>query len=624
MTTAAAWLLGALSLVAAARGDVRAHVAIGSAGPAPVGLAVLFDDDDDDEDGVRDARQNRDVPGDDLLWVEVRTRGPGWVRARGGVRLVVDGRPTAAVRLSRGGRHLLAVQGIEPSRTADHARLVVEDGARRMQVGLTVVAVRWESGAGPLDPSRAAVRVSRAIPSLASLAAGASVEAPAGDADDVRLELVDPSTSEAGRAIVLRVRDPASGRVRGERTIALHLADPNGTWRSPWLRLVTDDVDASAPGVSDRVLRVALRDEVRAVVPGVPGAASIRVGRPGREGGPDAAMLATLRVRVLRRWPGGPPVIGADEAAALRLAREQVRIANEVWAQCAIGFGAPERADVAVVDPPPAALVSIGDGDGLPAYGGGVVRMRVGGRPIEPVTTRAGASPLETAVAIARALRRAGAAATVVRVPRIERAAGPSADVVVRDRTGRPLPVERDGDAPWSTDARQRVEVHAVDLSDGLLEFDNGTAVAGSPEERALVAFVADDDPRTLDVIVVDRFMHGTRQGEAFIAADGGSITNVVILDRNGIHQQRQAWTQSHEIGHVLIDHPFHPDDVGPDRPHLLMDSDSSLGLVTGPKRLERAECARARHRSAALLFRRPDPAAVPFENARGSWGVRA
>ena len=54
----------------------------------------------------------------------------------------------------------------------------------------------------------------------------------------------------------------------------------------------------------------------------------------------------------------------------------------------------------------------------------------------------------------------------------------------------------------------------------------------------------------------------------------------------------------AHEIGHVLLNQPLHPDNVGPDRPYLLMDSDNNRGTVNGPKRLDAADCQRVRHES--------------------------
>ena len=124
------------------------------------------------------------------------------------------------------------------------------------------------------------------------------------------------------------------------------------------------------------------------------------------------------------------------------------------------------------------------------------------------------------------------------------------------------------------------------------------TALAGTLEERTLIKAIADDDPTTVDLLLINRFSSGARQGEAFIESDAGSIVNTLILDRNGIRQQRAAWTVAHELGHVLLDQPFHPDNTGPDRPWLLMDADSSLGLITGPKRITWDECHRARARS--------------------------
>ena len=128
-------------------------------------------------------------------------------------------------------------------------------------------------------------------------------------------------------------------------------------------------------------------------------------------------------------------------------------------------------------------------------------------------------------------------------------------------------------------------------------------------------------DSCALDLGFSQGFLERTRQGEAFIEADGNAVVNAVILDRNGVRQEREAWTQSHEIGHVLLDQPFHPDNVGPDRPWLLMDADSSQGLVTGPKRLSADECHRVRARSGALavpallgrLDPRPSPPTGPF-----------
>ncbi|MFW6066882.1 MAG: hypothetical protein ACOC97_00975 [Myxococcota bacterium] len=464
----------------------------------------------------------------------------------------------------------------------------------------------------PLDPDRDALGVSRAVTNDATLPRRPAPDGTSPDPENFRIEVRDGTQREG--TVELHSVNPGTGEARAVLEEVPLVATGDGMLRSPWLRLVGDDIDARAPGVEHRVLRVALRDEVRARYEPASGPAreaSMPVGRPGAEGGQRAALRGRLRVRVLRLWPDGPPVVGADDAEARRIARRQVDIANEIWLQCFIGFGPPEEADVEVVDPPPPALVSVGDGDGLPAAGDGKIRLRVDGRPVGPVRTRAGDPPVVTALRVADALRQRGMDARVTENLATEAGAGRSADVLVRRKDGRLAALAPDGSHALGTDSRQSVQIGEVDLVDGLREFRNTDAGTGTLEERTLLKALMDDDPRTIDVFVVSGFSSGTRQGEAFIEHSGGAVVGAVLLDRNGLRHQRAAWTQAHELGHVLLDDPYHPDNVGPDRPWLLMDADTSLPRVTGPKRLTPRECRRARRRSGpdaipALLV--PDP----------------
>jgi hypothetical protein len=177
-----------------------------------------------------------------------------------------------------------------------------------------------------------------------------------------------------------------------------------------------------------------------------------------------------------------------------------------------------------------------------------------------------------------------------------------SADVQARDAQGRWLAFEPvSASAALSSDRRQRLSLGAVDLRDGLEEFQNMNSASGTLEERTLMKSLADDDATTIELVVVNRFTRQTRIGEAFVEGDGGSILNALFLDRTGLSAQREAWTQSHEVGHIVLDQPWHPDNLGPDRPWLLMDADASLAAVNGPKRLTLAECARIRHESGPL-----------------------
>ncbi len=578
-------------------------VSVGGAAPDPSRpVVVVADLDDDDEDGVADALEEADVPTTGLL--ELSVRGPAELTAIGPVRLLAGSSPVSgALALPASARpHVVHVQGVRVSRGGEEAAVVVRAGGATSRIPLAVVGLAFLDGANrPIDPTTRAVGLSHEITNAASLPRRAAWDGRSGDPDDLRIELTDGRVEGNEVRVTVEVAGP-DGLARSSRPVVLRRRRAGQSFRSDFLRLVGDEMDQQAPGVGEHVLRVALRDFVRVRHPerGAAASQSVRVGRPGREDGPAAARRGRLRVRVLRASPGGMPVVGGTEPTALAIGRRQVAIANEIWLQCYASFGDPDAADVRVVDPPPPALVSVADRDGLPARGGGVIRLRVGGRPIAPVTTRPGAPPVQTALDLAAAIGAVGFGARVTENPRNENGAGRSADVVVRDASGAPVAVTADDGAPLGTDAQQSVRIGAVDLSDGLQEFDNMTASAGTLEERTLVKLLGDDDPSTVDVFVINHFTGGTRQGEAFIEADGGAIVNTVILDRNGVRQEREAWTQSHELGHVLLNQPYHPDNVGPDRPWLLMDADSSLGLVTGPKRLSWDECHRARVESGA------------------------
>jgi hypothetical protein len=303
-------------------------------------------------------------------------------------------------------------------------------------------------------------------------------------------------------------------------------------------------------------------------------------------------------------------VIGRDDRDALAQMRKQLSAANEIWLQCNLSFGDPAEASMEIVSPPPPTLLSISNEDGLPARGGGELRFRVSGRSIGPIVTLAGARPLETAQAIVHELHTRGFYATASENLPTRSGAGGSADVLVHAADGSLVHIDAEPGQALSTDARQSLVIGAVDLGDGLQEFDNMTAQVGSLEERTLIKALRDDDPRSIDLFVVNQFTGATRQGEAFIADPEGAITNVVLIDRNGLKHAPLAWTLAHELGHVLMDDPLHPDNVGPDRPWLLMDADSGRGTVDGPKRLRSQDCQRLRNAAREAHF----PLLVPFD----------
>jgi hypothetical protein len=560
-------------------------------------VRMAMDGDDDDANGVTDAVDALPLGSDELLGLKIRGGSAAHVRVSAGLRLVTSTGTSTATTLSS---DPIFLQATAPSREVGDMQLVVEHSGKSVVVPITVLRVSFVDGLGHvIDPSRDSLAISRRITHDASLPR--EPFAASDDVDNFRVEVEDPSLPDA--EYVWLSTDSGSGVHGVLRHVPLAREGGSKVLRSPLLRLVADATDSSAPEVRDRLLIARLRDRVHV---GIGGGTQrigqdVRVSRPGKDGGRNAALRGKLRMHVLRFAAGEAPVVGDGEPEAVNLAREQIEIANEIWAQCAIDFGAPEDAEVEILDPPPPALLAIADVDGMLAAGDGEISFVANGVTIGPVKTRRGASPEATALSVALALRARGFRADISVNPRTEQGSGPSADIVVRDAEGELVTLSAKG--VISSDKRQRADIGRVDLSDGIQEFDNMLAATGTLEERSLVKLVGDADATTIDVIVVNRFVNPQRQGEAFIEADGSAMANTLIVDRNAVRFQRQAWVQAHELGHVLLDEAFHPDNVGSDRPWLLMDADARQGRVTGPKRLSDDECSKARRRSGPSAY---------------------
>jgi hypothetical protein len=579
---------------------------VGPTGPVSSrdGLTLRVDDDDDDDDGQLDFEQSSAVPIDDM--VAVRLEGPAAdpleLSVSGGLRLLVDGRPVVGGRLSLTASALpreVWLQAVSASGATPAATLRIEAGAETVEIPVHVFELRLLDAVNqPIDPRRASLVVSLRVTNDRSLPRGRAPGLTSPDPDNFRVELRDSRITRNRVEVVLQSLDPASGQARDEQPLLLTRFAPGEPLRSRFVRLVADAVDEHAAGVADQLLRVAVRDRVR-VRRGSDVAASghhdLRVGRPGDDLSERAALRLRSRVVVLRTAPGGPPVIGHDDLSARDLVRAQIAVSNQIWSQCQITFGPPAETAIEIADPPGPALLSVADGDGLPAAGDGSMLFLANATPVGPVPTLRGARPVDSALRLKAALEAAGFFARVTVNPRSSFGADSSADLLVTTRDGSPARLQPVAGRPLGSDSRQSLRIGGVELGDGLDEFDNMTARSGTLEERALLKSLMDDDPSSVDIVIVNRFARGSRQGEAFIEASQGSIANAVILDRNGLSQVASAWTLAHEVGHVLLDEPLHPDNVGPDQPWLLMDSDSSRGTVLGPKRLTRRECLRVR-----------------------------
>jgi hypothetical protein len=455
----------------------------------------------------------------------------------------------------------------------------------------------------PLVGAKAALHVSTFVTNGPTLPAANDYAGKSRGVSDLRVQVDDPRAAP-GAFATLESRT-ASGVLRAKLQLPLTRPGPGLPLRSAYVRLVADEVDGHARGAESRTLRVALRDQVR--VRYLSGERAIErtlpVGLSGDRDDAESARRANVVVHILRVSPEGDAVIGQDDTSALSVMRQQLSAANEIWLQCNLSFGDPTEVSMEVVAPPPATMLAVANEDGLPARGGGEMRFRVDGQSIGPITTLAGAKPAATALLIAEAVRKHGYFAKVSENLATRAGAGPSADVLIRKKSGELVNLSADETGPLSSDARQSLQIGGVDLGDGLQEFDNTTAQVGSLEERTLLKALSDDDPHSIDIFVVNQFTAATRQGEAFIADPAGPITNSVVIDRNGLRHAPLAWTLAHELGHVLMNDPLHPDNVGPDRPWLLMDADSGRGTVDGPKRLRAADCQRMRETSRRARF---------------------
>ena len=370
-----------------------------------------------------------------------------------------------------------------------------------------------------------------------------------------------------------------------------NFASGQSCWATAPLRLTPDRLDREYLLARDRSLEAELGGSLVVEAAGK-ALASWPVGAPHSAAFAGIERLSVrLRVRVLRVAPGGAPSIGGDSGTALSLARNEVQAASRIWAQCGVDLQGPAGPDIQVVDPPPIQLLAVGCDAGLPASGG-QINFRVQGRRVR-VTTRAGEAPGVVAERLRRALEKLGVSARISPNPRIASGASGALDVLLRGPRGRPIAAEAEPGVPLSTDATLGVCLGEVDLGNGLSHFVENDAAAGTLEERALIKAFDDGDPSTIEVLVVPSFDQSGRIGESFIDDDGAGVQNTVIIDRAALRAGPRSYALAHELGHILLDLPGHPDDYGVDQSSSLMDSDASDASVFGPRRLTLADCER-------------------------------
>ncbi|MBI4700310.1 MAG: hypothetical protein HY744_03930 [Deltaproteobacteria bacterium] len=594
--------LAARLLAAALAGAVVGGASRGRAADPVLGA----DWNDDDADGVADARQAFVPPSAELLRLDLPRHAARIELPPGApVRVLADGRPLASGRLVPPGTARLELQatGSGPA--------TVRVGGRTTSVSaLSVWAVDGSGQAVDLTASHASLE--RTVPRDDGNAAGGA----GADPDALRYVLAG-EPGALPEALAIRSLS-AAGELLGELSRVPLLPAPCPApvpasqicVGSAPIRAVADPVDAQHPLVASRSVLAELGGALVLLGPQGRELQAIRVGGPRRSAlGPIRRYRATMRLLLVRLAPGGAVPLGGDEPGAIALARAEIARANALWGACGVSFGPPAEAAVQIVAPPPAHLLVLGCGDGAPASGG-LVRFRAGERPIQ-AWVPAGALPQEAARLVAAAVRRAGLAALVSDNPRSSAGAHGSTDISVRRSGGELVAIEPPAHGPLSSDESMGVCIGHVNLDDGLDHFGDIDAVVGTVEERTLIRAYDDGDPRTIDVLVLPGFSRGGRIGESFIGADRGALRNVVLVDRAGLHAGRASFTVPHELGHVLLDDPGHPDDFGRDTPTQLMDADAADPTAFGPRRLSVAECERALRQSgpgAALVLLRSWP----------------
>jgi hypothetical protein len=435
-----------------------------------------------------------------------------------------------------------------------------------------------------VDPQRSHASLSRSLPAeLGAL--------PSADQDALQFLLIAPSGLEVPGLQVLSVAATGESMDALPRLQLKPAACPEGTppelicRQSAPVRAVGDALDRSQASVRDRSIRASVGGALRLSLTAT-ALLELKVGGPRlTRSGPIERLRAKLRVLVLRQQRGGQAVLGGSDAASRQIMARELGSAAALWGQCGIELGVPGKLDLTIVDPPAAQLVTVGCGSGQRASGG-ELRLRVGSRSVR-LRTRAGEPP--TAVAL-RLLDALGPSVKVFENLRASGDAVPTADLLLEGSTK----LEPEPDAPLSSDPTLSLCVSGLDLSDGLTHFGDIDAFVGTLEERALLRAFDDGDASTIEVLVVPSFARSERIGESFIQSPGSSLSSAVIIDRQAIRAGARSFALAHELGHVFLAMPGHPDDFGVDQSWSLMDADVADATIFGPRRLSVSDCERA------------------------------
>lgn len=555
---------------------------------------IIADRDDDDHNKIpdgEDASVVRDAY-DDLAPIDSRLWGASITVSSGAdrLRVIADGKVVPWGKpLPKGS----LLQGVAAGKVEGE----IDRKGQKARFSLNVFDVQMRDGANAqVDLARSHASIERTPPD----ATPHDVSSTYDDPDALRIVTSAPDGVSPLSSIVVQSLGMSGTLLdRLEMTLSRVPCDSAAVAQcaaSVPLRLVVDDVDRTHPLVKNRSVRAEVGGVIVLADAKGQKLQKVRVEGPRRTSiGPIGIHMATVRPFVVRTRKGGPPPLGKTEAEAIQIVRTEIGSASAVWGQCGITFGPTGALDVKVVNPPPSHLLAFGDDLGVPSSGG-TLKMKIDGRPFK-MAIGPGWSPDRAASAAADAIRKMGFRALVSENAKTSPGAAPSVDVSIRRNDNTLVDITTDH-SPLCTDPSLTVRIGSVDFSDGLSHFTDMDSMAGTLEERTLIKGIDDGDAFTIEVIVISDFSGGGRIGESFIGSDRSSVRNVVLLDRAGIGARRSSATLAHEIGHVILDVPGHPDDFGTDTPTRLMDSDAADASAFGPRRLTLDECAEAMRQS--------------------------
>jgi hypothetical protein len=369
---------------------------------------------------------------------------------------------------------------------------------------------------------------------------------------------------------------PGSGKIRDRLTIAAAETADNTKVATPWVSLCESFwKDAGVPSV-----RGVLGDDLFIFVgfgAQKPTVLRARVGPP-KEFSPT--LRAPLSLRVVSKTS----IASSQRRAYNQILERHLDWTNEVLGQCGISVDTEEPGSMAYVEAPKQTFVSLGSELGiLPTEL--EVSIEDEGRLFSRFGLAGMRIPLLAAQNLAAFLETQGLSCRVIEnSPRPSRAHS-GADLSCIRADGTPARLRIEAQPPFAD-----IMTAEVVLGDGLTCYTQDLGSSGSPEQRALILGLWPSPPGISRLIIVDKLLCLQQLAQSFSDDPKSPLFGAMIIDRRGLARGREVFALAHELGHVLLSTPGHPEDDEPFDPELLMNSQSS-SIYAGPRRIPAPLC---------------------------------